>query len=182
MHRLVLDLELGSLDSAVEDVHGEGLELDDFVAAVVKRVRWDTDVRLDLASVDVVSDAWSLERILVNLVGNAFRHGGSNVAARVRPAQSGAVIEVSDGGPGIGNDAIPRLFDRFYTRSRATGGSGLGLSIVREHAGRIGAKLEVRSLEGLGTTVTVSLPSLPQTVPWQSREPGEAPVAGPVGR
>lgn len=184
LQRLVRDLlELGRLDSAVQDVHCERLELDDFVASAVNRARWDTDVRLDLVPVEIVSDAWSLERILVNLVGNAVHHGRSNVAVRVRPGDAGAVIEVSDGGPGIPDDDIPRLFDRFYTGNRTTGGSGLGLAIVREHADRIAASLEVRSLQGLGTTVTVSLPFLSETEPWQqSREPGEAPAVGPGER
>ena len=69
-----------------------------------------------------------------------------------------AVIEVRDGGRGIPEEEIPRLFDRFYTANGARGGSGLGLAIVREHIDRIGAELDVRSLEGVGTTVTVSLP------------------------
>jgi two-component system sensor histidine kinase MtrB len=162
LRQLVLDLlELGRLDSAVDDVDCERLGLDGLVAEVVNRVRWDVEVGLDLASVEVVSDVWSLERILVNLVGNAVRHGGRAVEVRVRPVGAGAVIEVRDGGPGIPEEDIPRLFDRFYTSNRVTGGSGLGLAIVREHADRIGATLDVRSLEGAGTTVIVSLPSVP---------------------
>ena len=166
LRQLVLDLlELGRLDSAVNDVECHPLELDDLVAEVVTAVRWDVEVGLDLLPVEVVSDAWSLERILVNLVGNAVRHGGRAVVVRVRPVGGRAVIEVRDGGPGIPDEDIPRLFDRFYTSNRVTGGSGLGLAIVREHAGRIGADLEVRSLEGAGTTVVVSLPFAPEQTP-----------------
>lgn len=158
LRQLVLDLlELGRLDSAVDDVDLEPVDLGALVTKVVEGARWEVDVRLDLASVEVVSDAWSLERILTNLVGNAVRHGRRAVEVRVRPVGARAVIEVRDGGPGIPPEEIPRLFDRFYTANGARGGSGLGLAIVREHADRIGADLEVRSLDGAGTTVSVSL-------------------------
>jgi signal transduction histidine kinase len=161
LRQLVLDLlELGRLDSAVDDLDFEPLELDGLVAEVVNRGRWDVSVGLDLSPVEVVSDAWSLERILFNLIGNAVRHGGRAVEVRVRPAGAQAVVEVRDGGPGIPEEDIPRLFDRFYTSNRVAGGSGLGLAIVREHAERIGATLDVRSLGGAGTTVVVSLPSV----------------------
>jgi signal transduction histidine kinase len=160
LRQLVLDLlELGRLDSAVDDLDFEPLELDGLVTEVVNRARWDVHVGLDLTPVEVVTDAWSLERILLNLIGNAVRHGGRAVEVRVRPAGHRAVVEVRDGGPGIPEEDIPRLFDRFYTSNRVTGGSGLGLAIVREHAERIGATLDVRSLDGAGTTVIVSLPS-----------------------
>jgi two-component system sensor histidine kinase MtrB len=161
LRQLVLDLlELGRLDSAVDELDFESLQLDGLVADVVNRARWGVSVGLRLTPVEVVSDAWSLERILLNLIGNAVRHGGRAVEVRVRPLGARAVVEVRDGGPGIPEEDIPRLFDRFYTSNRVTGGSGLGLAIVREHAERIGATLEVRSLEGAGTTVIVSLPSV----------------------
>ncbi|MEW6473802.1 MAG: HAMP domain-containing sensor histidine kinase [Actinomycetota bacterium] len=162
LRQLVLDLlELGRLDSGVDDVQLERLDVGGVVAEVVNAARWEADVRLDLASLEVVSDAWSLERILANLVGNAVRHGGRGVEVRVRAVGEQAVIEVRDAGPGIPEEDIPRLFDRFYTANRVTAGSGLGLAIVREHADRIGAVLDVPSLEGAGTTVIVSLPLCP---------------------
>ena len=170
LRQLVLDLlELGRLDSAVDDLDFEPLELDGLVAEVVNRARWDVSVGLDLAPVEVVSDAWSLERILLNLIGNAVRHGGRAVEVRVRPVGKAAVVEVRDGGPGIPEEDIPRLFDRFYTSNRVAGGSGLGLAIVREHAERIGATLDVRSPEGAGTTVIVSLPSVREETAVSSR-------------
>ncbi len=159
LRQLVLDLlELGRLDSAVDEVHLEPVDLGALVTNVVDAARWDVDVRLDIAALNVESDAWSLERILTNLVDNAVRHGGRAVEVHVRPVDGRVVIEVRDGGPGIPPEEIPRLFDRFYTAHGAKGGSGLGLAIVREHADRIGAELEVRSLEGAGTVVSVSLP------------------------
>lgn len=166
LRQLVLDLlELGRLDSAVDDVRLEPVELGGLVAKVVEGARWGVDVGLDLTSLEVVSDAWSLERIVTNLVGNAVRHGRRKVEVRLRSVDASAIIEVRDGGPGIPEADIPRLFDRFYTANGATGGSGLGLAIVREHADRIGAGVNVRSLEGLGTTVTVSLPMAEATTP-----------------
>jgi two-component system sensor histidine kinase BaeS len=95
-------------------------------------------------------DAQRLEQVLANLIENALRHatapGPVLLAARAEGAQ--VAITVSDSGPGVPAEALPRLFDRLYrvesSRARTSGGAGLGLaickSIVEAHGGRIEAR------------------------------------------
>ncbi len=92
-------------------------------------------------------DAQQIGRVLANLVGNALRHtpAGGAVSVRASTISKGAQIKVSDTGEGISADDLPRVFEQFYrgekSRSRATGGAGLGLAIakgiVEAHNGRI---------------------------------------------
>ncbi len=71
-------------------------------------------------------------------------------------------VEVSDTGPGIAEEHLPRLFERFYrvdrARSRESGGTGLGLALVKHVVERSGGSVTVDSAAGEGTTFTVRLP------------------------
>jgi signal transduction histidine kinase len=75
-----------------------------------------------------------------------------------------ALLEVSDTGIGIAPDELPRVFDRFWrsdrSRSRATGGAGIGLAVVRELVDAHGGDVEVESAPGRGTLFRVTLPAL----------------------
>lgn len=112
----------------------------------------------------VLGDEARLRQVLVNLVGNAVTHtpAGTAVAVRLRTATGLAHVEVADCGPGLTTEQASQVFERFYradtARTRAAGGSGLGLSIVRAvveaHGGRVG----VRSIVGQGATFLVELP------------------------
>jgi two-component system sensor histidine kinase BaeS len=81
------------------------------------------------------------------------------------PARTGVRIEVSDTGSGIAPEDLPHVFDRFWraekSRSRQTGGSGLGPSIVRKLIEAKGGTVEARSTPGAGSTFTLRLPRLP---------------------
>jgi signal transduction histidine kinase len=107
-------------------------------------------------------------RILTNLVENAVRHTPRDGSIRVELASLGdnAVIKVADTGEGIRPEHLDKVWDRFYradaARSSDTGGSGLGLSIVRSLVDANGGSVEIQSSFGKGTTVTVSLPSKPR--------------------
>jgi signal transduction histidine kinase len=121
----------------------------------------------------VLAEAQQIERVLGNLVTNALRHtpAGGSIALRVyadsRPQtadrrQPSVVFEVADTGEGIAPQDLPHVFERFYrsekSRSRSTGGAGLGLAIARgiveAHGGRIWAESE----PGRGTTMRFTLP------------------------
>jgi signal transduction histidine kinase len=163
---LVLNLlELGRLDAGLDDVAWEPVPLDDLAATIARRGHWPIDVGVVSEPVVVLSERWGLERIIVNLVGNAVQHGGRGVCIRVRRTGHLGVVEVCDTGPGIPDDVIPHLFERFYTTGRGSGGSGLGLAIVRQHVDRLGAALEVRTAVGEGTCMVVTLPSAAGEVP-----------------
>jgi two-component system phosphate regulon sensor histidine kinase PhoR len=105
-----------------------------------------------------------LEQALVNLLDNALKYGGAipriGLAARLEGSE--AVLEVSDEGPGIPEEHLPRLFERFYridkARSREKGGTGLGLSIVKHVALAHRGDVVVESTVGGGTTFRVRIP------------------------
>jgi signal transduction histidine kinase len=113
----------------------------------------------------VVMDAQQIGRVLANLLGNALRHTAEKgrVAVRAKRVAEGVQVEIQDTGEGISAEDLPHIFERFYrgekSRSRATGGAGLGLAIakgiVEAHGGHIG----VESQESQGTSFFFLLPS-----------------------
>ncbi|MCX4448094.1 sensor histidine kinase [Streptomyces sp. NPDC087866] len=111
------------------------------------------------------ADPDRLRQVVGNLLGNALRAtapGGTVTLALLHHGER-AVVEVRDTGTGIAAQDLPRLFDRFWradaSRDRATGGSGLGLSIARQIVADHGGTIEVRSTVGEGTTFAVALPA-----------------------
>ena len=103
---------------------------------------------------------------LTNLVSNAVRYtpadGRIDVAWRVLPGGAGE-LTVTDTGPGIAREHLPRLTERFYrvdgSRSRDTGGTGLGLSIVKHVVQRHGGELDIQSELGRGSTFRLVFPA-----------------------
>ncbi|MEV4946561.1 ATP-binding protein [Streptomyces sp. NPDC053755] len=113
--------------------------------------------------VPVIADADRLRQVVGNLVGNALRatpSGGSVTLALMRHGDL-AIVQVRDTGKGIPAGELPHLFDRFWradaARGRATGGSGLGLSIARQIVADHQGTIDVESAVGVGTTFTVTL-------------------------
>ena len=103
-----------------------------------------------------------------NLVDNAMKYGKPDtpVTVRIQRGEKGmTILEITDRGDGIDADHLPHLTRRFYRtdpgRSRAVGGTGLGLAIVKHIVERHRGRLDITSENGVGTTVTVRLPSLP---------------------
>jgi len=102
----------------------------------------------------------SLDQIL----DNAFRHSGSG-PVRLTASRLGdeIMVTVADSGPGIPRGKLRRIFDHFYrldpSRSRETGGQGLGLSLAQEIIEQHGGRIEVASKEGKGTVFRVFLPA-----------------------
>ena len=110
-------------------------------------------------------DARRIEQVVDNLLSNALRYTdpGGRVELHVRGDVWGCVIEVRDTGIGISREDLPHVFDRFWrsdrSRSRATGGSGIGLAVVRELVRAHHGRVELQSQLGQGTTARVVLPS-----------------------
>lgn len=109
-------------------------------------------------------DSESLKRLITNLLQNALKYTNKGGLVKISLVSSGngALLIIFDNGVGISDENLPHIFDRFYradpSRSRAAGGSGLGLSIVKAivetHKGRI----NVESAPGTGTTFSIYLP------------------------
>lgn len=124
--------------------------------------------------VPALCDADRTRQILLNLLANAVRYTpAGSVTMRVVMGQAEVGIAVSDTGPGIPTEAIPRIFDRFYrvdaSRSRELGGAGLGLTIAKLLAEVQGGRIEVDSAEGSGSTFTLWLPNAPSAAETVAR-------------
>jgi len=121
------------------------------VGAIVRDLEFDGVVEGNPAA---------LNTLVMNLVDNALHAAGETgtLTLRSRPTDTGLHLEVSDDGPGIGADVLPRIFDPYFTTRDVGAGTGLGLhlsrTIVEEHQGAISA----RSDPGQGTTLVVDLP------------------------
>ncbi|GAB3574191.1 hypothetical protein GCM10027578_36440 [Spirosoma luteolum] len=113
------------------------------------------------------ADKW--EKILTNLLANALKFApqGGRVSLRVRPVLAGhdlagVQLELTDSGIGIAPDALPHIFDRFYqadmSGTRMYGGTGIGLSLVKELVDLLGGTLSVSSQPAVGTTFQLTLP------------------------
>lgn len=128
-----------------------------------KSVRFS--VKLPRAIYPVRGDYLALTRVLLILLDNAMRHtpAGGEVGLEVTSSAKECRMEVRDTGCGIGASDLPHIFDRFYradaSRTRATGGVGLGLSIAREIVLAHGGTIAVESSVEKGSTFTVSIPS-----------------------
>jgi polar amino acid transport system substrate-binding protein len=103
-----------------------------------------------------------LEQAIVNLIRNAIESGATlvRVGLRTRPDECVALIEVSDDGIGISESDRLRILEPFYTTRRATGGTGLGLSVVHGIALEHGGSLAIESRAGGGASITLTIPSL----------------------
>lgn len=118
--------------------------------------------------VPIRGDRVQLSQLLHNIVGNAMKYGraGTPVSVSLRAAGESMVrLSVTDESEGIAPEHLPRLTERFYrvdsSRSRAAGGTGLGLAIVKHIVERHRGRLDITSIVGTGTTVTILLPTVP---------------------
>ena len=122
----------------------------------------------DLRPAPVNGEPKRLEQVVVNLLSNALRYtdAGGRVLVTVRPDAGAALLEVSDTGIGIAEEDLPRVFTRFWrgekSRSRDTGGAGIGLSIVKELVQAHGGEVGVESVPGQGSLFRVTLPLSPR--------------------
>ena len=145
----------------------EVVDLADQVVAAVTRAKSrvpDVDLVLDLAPVPVpvTGRPAALQRAVLNLVDNAgkWSPAGQPVYVRLGVEGGAAVLEVDDGGPGIDEVDVPRVFDRFYRADAARGqpGSGLGLAIVRRVVDTHGGEVTVHRSDRGGALLRVRLP------------------------
>ncbi len=132
----------------------------------------DHPFELDVAGpLPTAGDPDLLERVFLNLLDNAAKYSdpGLPVQVRGRPEAGRLVVTVQDHGQGIPAADLPHIFDRFYradpSRTRQTGGSGLGMAIVRAAVERHAGTVSIASQVGQGTTVTVELPAAPAAAP-----------------
>jgi two-component system phosphate regulon sensor histidine kinase PhoR len=127
------------------------------------------------AGVSVLGDQDELLRVFENLVENALKYGASGQRVEIKIATGAspegepeAQVSVRDYGPGIAPEHLPRLTERFYrvdvAESRAQGGTGLGLALVKHILNRHRGRLTINSTAGSGATFTVHLPQVTSSV------------------
>ena len=169
MSQKLLDLTRG--ETPAEEDPGEIIYMAPTVERVVKMLRSQAEesnikIVTDLANdIPILIREDDLYQITFNLVENGIKYnipGGTLTIALSRGEDCG-ILKVTDTGTGIPEDALSHIFERFYrvdkARSRASGGSGLGLSIVRNMVQRNQGEIHVESTFGMGTTFTVEFPA-----------------------
>ena len=172
LQRLVDDLlDLSRMDSGKARLDIEQVSVDALLKTVLaahqeqarrRGVRFVIQIGAEAQSVE--ADRGALEQILSNLVENEVKYasGKSTVTVATAVEDEQFVITISDSGPGIAEQHLSRLFERFYRvdagRSRELGGTGLGLAIVKHLLEAHSGSISVESELGKGTTFRLVLP------------------------
>jgi signal transduction histidine kinase len=167
MDRMLRDLaDAARSESGNLGLARSAVELKPFVDAflevadgVLERSRVENAIPASLPR--VLADPDRLDRILVNLVGNALKYSQERVVVSARNGGGDFVhVSVADEGPGITPEDLPRIFDRYYRGQRHEGeGLGLGLFIVRKLVEAHGGRIWAESQPGRGSTFTFTLPA-----------------------
>ena len=165
----LLALTKGEADIA--DESGEIVEMAPTVKRVIKMLRTQADEK-DLTittslecDTPILIPEEDLYQIIFNLVENGIKYNqiGGSLSITLDRIEEFGVLRISDTGVGIPEDSLGHIFERFYrvdkARSRASGGSGLGLSIVRNLVERNQGRIQVESTLGKGSMFTVEFPS-----------------------
>jgi signal transduction histidine kinase len=168
MRRLVNDLLLLAQADSAQAIARTPVRLDRLIAETMTFAARQTPeyvIETRVAEpIVVVGDQERLTQLVRNLLENATQHTppGTTIQVQLCQSQSLAVLSVSDSGPGIAAEHLPRIWDRFYrvdkARSRAHGGTGLGLAIVKYIAEAHGGSVDVISEPGAGTSFSIMLP------------------------
>ncbi|MEH1908252.1 MAG: HAMP domain-containing sensor histidine kinase [Nostoc sp.] len=168
--RLLQDLlDLARADSGYLYFQIKSYVLNDLVEEVVVMAEKYSDRVITIESkvypIEVKADYSRLKQVLLNLIDNAVNYSEANtpVIFKLNQLQDKAIIQLCDRGYGIPLQQQARIFERFYrvdeSRSHATGGCGLGLSIVKTLVEGMGGSVSVQSKLGEGSTFTISLPT-----------------------
>jgi two-component system, OmpR family, phosphate regulon sensor histidine kinase PhoR len=163
-------LDLSKLEARSIRITREPIDLNEFLTRAAELVKVRADQRRmriiisNQSKAALVSDRRALERITTNLLDNAVKYGREQTEVELSAfdADGHVRIRVVDRGPGIAENHIPRLFERFYRvdqgRSRDIGGTGLGLAICKHLVEALRGRIEVTSELNVGSSFSVYLP------------------------
>ena len=172
LSRLIDDLqELALAEAGQLSLRRQPVSLAAEVELALRAIRPQAEERDVSFGVDVPAalppasaDPARLRQILGNLLSNALRYTSPGSQVRIRACLAGSMVEVAveDQGPGIAEEHLSCIFERFYrtdaSRARATGGAGLGLAIVKQLVEAQGGRVWATSKPGRGSTFTFTLP------------------------
>jgi two-component system, OmpR family, sensor histidine kinase KdpD len=174
LNRLVSNLlDLGRIEGGALRAATEVLELEDFATRAVARIAplaGDRPIEVDLAAAPAVrADPVMLDEALANIVDNAVHHtpAGTRIrlAAAELPDEPFVRLTVEDSGPGVPDEALGRLFEKFYRVAEAgrgsRGGTGIGLAVVRGLTEAMGGRVTARRSERGGLAIDLDLPVAP---------------------
>ena len=146
------------------------MRLDEYLGAQIEEVRADyagrgLDISAELEPFTAEADAAELRQILLNIADNSLKYKTgerASLAVRLKDNGDGCVLSFTDDGPGVGEEALARLFDEFYradaSRSDRTKGSGIGLAIVDKAVRRMGGSARAENAAGGGLSIIITLP------------------------
>lgn len=174
LRRLTDDLlELSRLETGQLGKEQTPLDLIDLVAAVSSRTKsrfekagLELEIDLPDTRAEVMANQDRLEQVMLNLLDNALKYTpqGGKVVVGAKLFDEAVTITVADNGPGIPEEDVPRVFERFYrvekARSRKMGGTGLGLAIAKHIVEAHGGKIGVESRLGKGSTFYFTIPTI----------------------
>jgi two-component system sensor histidine kinase MtrB len=167
---LVNDLmEISRFDAGAAELNRDEIDLAECVRRTLASRGWQEKVKTRLPEPGVLRtgvDPRRIDVVTANLIGNALRHGAPPVQLTMGVREDGtgeawAVIEVADHGPGIAEEAMPHIFERFYKASTSrtrSESSGLGLAITAENVLLHGGRIRAANLPRGGAAFTVELP------------------------
>jgi signal transduction histidine kinase len=173
---------LAFVQDATRPVHRTRLEVASLVETVIdEAAETGSDAAVSLSERAVVEgDPIALKRLVANLVNNALKFGGA-ARSRVYPDGGMAVVEIDDNGPGVAEADVERAFEPFQrleaSRSRETGGAGLGLAVARAIARGHGGEVTLQNRFEGGLRARVCLPLAPRGGRPPSHAPREAATA-----
>jgi len=158
--RFVAPDDIVALDDLIETARGNA-------SRVASAAQCELVIDLAPGLPTVRGDRSQLLQVIDNLLSNAVRYGCTGAGSKVRLSAASSdgwvTLTVTDHGPGIPREHLPRVTERFYrvdaARSRESGGTGLGLAIVKHIVERHRGTLEIKSIVGQGTSVSVRLPA-----------------------
>ncbi|MCU0356620.1 MAG: HAMP domain-containing histidine kinase [Cyclobacteriaceae bacterium] len=150
------------------DLQVENIETESFIREIISSLQYlegahQIDFTVSASAPVIITDKSRLRIILSNIIANSIRYYNASrdnpmVAVHVGKVAEGTCITIRDNGIGISEESQPRIFDMFYRASDRSGGSGLGLYIVREMMEKMGGRVEVQSVYGEGSKFTIIFP------------------------
>ena len=163
-------------DNALITIEKRGVELNSFLTHLTQSMKLlgqekNMDLVLDsMAKISIDIDQDLIKQALSNIIDNAFKFGDENTTVLVRAEEINNTIKISitNTGPGIPDDSLDKIFNRFYrvdvSRTRRTGGVGLGLSVVKSIINLHGGNIEVVSIPNGKTTISIFLQKSTKTI------------------
>ncbi len=174
MNRLVADLlQLSRFDYQKNKFNAIRFNLDDLAKEVAEKMEFvakekqhELSCVVNMVPPPIYADKDAIEQVIINVVSNSIKYtpNGGQITIYVGSLAGKAYLKVVDNGIGIPEKDLKRIFERFYrvdkARSRSMGGTGLGLSIVKEIVASHDGTIDIKSEQGIGTEVIVTIPTI----------------------